>query len=80
MVKKKKSISPEVFIHWLFNSIEFDFNFVYPEPVKLKYLEATIWFRCGKRHYAIDGIQAVEIPAGYRLQGITNILQVDDGD
>ncbi len=57
-----------------------NFNPVYPEPVKLKYLEAIIWFKCGKQHYAIDGIQAVEIPAGYRLQRITNVVQVDDGD
>jgi len=59
---------------------KFDFNFVYPEPVKLKYLEATIWFRCGKRHYAMDGIQAVAVKTGYRLQALTNIVQVDDGD
>ena len=59
---------------------KFDFNFVYPEPVKLKYLEATIWFRCGRRHYAMDGLQAVAVKAGYRLQALTNIVRVDDAD
>src|SRR3954463_15913111 len=81
LFKQYQAMADSVGVKWSDALFEkFDFNAVYPVPVKLKYLEATIWFRCGKRHYAIDGIQAVEIPAGYRLQGITNILQVDDGD
>jgi len=33
-----------------------------------------------ERHYAMDGIQAVEIKDGYRLQALTNIMWVGDGD
>jgi hypothetical protein len=58
----------------------FDFCFAYPEPVKLKFPKATIWFRCGKGHYALNGIQAVEIKDGYRLQALTDVMRVDDGD
>jgi len=81
LFRKYQGMADSIGIKWSAALFEkFDFNPVYPEPVKLKYLEATIWFRCGKRHYAIDGIQAVEIPAGYRLQGIASIMEVDDGD
>ena len=60
---------------------KFDFTVVYPEPVKLKYLvDGVIWFSCKHRHFVLDGIQAVEIGSGYKLQTITGIRQVDDGD
>jgi hypothetical protein len=59
---------------------KFDFSKVYPEPVKLKYLDGTIWFKCKKQHFALDGIQAVEIASGYKLQSLSDIRQVDDGE
>ena len=81
LFKQYQAMADSVGVKWKTAVFEkFDFSAVYPVPVKLKYLEATIWFKCGNRHYAIDGIQAVDIPAGYRLQGITNIVQVDDAD
>jgi hypothetical protein len=59
---------------------KFDFSPVYPEPVKLKYLDGVIWFKVKDQHFVIDGIQAVEIPSGYKLQALTDVRQVDDGE
>lgn len=59
---------------------KFTFEAVYPEEVKLKYLNGEIWFRCRGNHFVIEDIEAVEIKAGYRLQSIKGIRQVDDGE
>ncbi|MGI8580814.1 MAG: hypothetical protein ACR2KX_01365 [Chitinophagaceae bacterium] len=51
---------------------KFTFDAVYPEEVKLKYLNGEIWFRYRRNHFVIEGIEAVEIKAGYRY----NLLKV----
>ena len=50
-----------------------DYKFVYPDPVKLKYLDAILRFRCKEQNFVIDGVQAVEIGTGYRLQAVGGI-------
>jgi hypothetical protein len=57
---------------------KFNFDSVYPEEVKLKYLTGDIRFSCKQDHFVIDGIQAVEIETGYRLQAVNTIRRMDD--
>ncbi|MEO6316786.1 MAG: hypothetical protein ABIU63_15245 [Chitinophagaceae bacterium] len=88
LVRRKKeaaAVYGQQFSHWLalgdsagidWNNVVFDkfvFTEVYPEPVKLKYLDATIWFTSKQQHFIIDGVQAVHIPSGYKLQALADI-------
>ena len=50
---------------------------IYPLPVKLKYLQAEIWFAVNERIYVIDAVQAVDITAGYKLQGLAGVRKAD---
>ena len=59
---------------------KFNFESVYPEGVKLKYLTGDIRFSCKQDHFIIDGIQAVEIKTGYRLQAVSSIRKMYDGE
>ncbi|MEO5591421.1 MAG: hypothetical protein ABIR15_07765 [Chitinophagaceae bacterium] len=59
---------------------KFDFEEVYPEPVKLKYLGAVIRFNCEKKIFVIGGIQAVEIKSGIKLQSLEGIRQLAEGE
>ncbi|MEO8764028.1 MAG: hypothetical protein ABI416_07065 [Ginsengibacter sp.] len=59
---------------------KFNFESVYPGEVNLKYLTGDIRFSCKHVHFIIDGIQAVEIPGGYRLQDVKAIREVEAGE
>ncbi|MEP6749180.1 MAG: hypothetical protein ABJB86_15710 [Bacteroidota bacterium] len=75
------ALADSVGISWKDVVLEkFDFADVYPEPVKLKYLDGAIWFKCKKKHFVLDGIQAVEIASGYKLQALAEFRQVGDGE
>ncbi|MEP6948623.1 MAG: hypothetical protein ABI863_05090 [Ginsengibacter sp.] len=54
-----------------------DFDSFYPENFILKYRSGDIWFTCKNLHFVIEGIEAVEIPFGFKLQSIKRIRQVD---
>jgi len=59
---------------------KFDFEATHPQNLRLKYLNGDIWFKCKQHHFVIEGIEAVEIKQGYRLQAVKGIRQVDDGE
>ena len=59
---------------------KFNFEAVYPEEVHLKYLNGDIRFSCKQDHFIIDGIQAVEIETGYRLQDVKSIRRPEVGE
>ena len=59
---------------------KFDYIAAYPETVKLKYLTGNIWFSCKHSHFLIEGIEALQIEAGYRLQAVKGTRQVNDGE
>lgn len=59
---------------------KFDYTTAYPETVKLKYVTGDIWFSCKHRHFVIEGIEALQIGTGYRLQAVKGIRRVDDGE
>jgi hypothetical protein len=48
--------------------------------LELKYLNGDIWFHCGNRHFVVEGIEAIEMGAQYKLQSVKGLRQVDDGD
>jgi hypothetical protein len=57
-----------------------DFNSLYPEDFVRKYMNGDIWFSCKNSHFIIEGIEAVEVSYGFKLQSIKNIRQVDPGE
>lgn len=54
-----------------------DFTSLYPEGFIRKYMNGDIWFSYKKTHFIIDGIEAVEVSGGFKLQSIKSIRQVD---
>ncbi|HSC36598.1 MAG TPA: hypothetical protein VLD19_01955 [Chitinophagaceae bacterium] len=59
---------------------KFDYIAAYPENFPVKYLNGDIWFSSGKRHFVLEGIEAVKIKPGYRLQAIKAIRSTDNAD
>ncbi|MEO5683984.1 MAG: hypothetical protein ABIQ88_15185 [Chitinophagaceae bacterium] len=59
---------------------KFEFQEVYPEPVKLKYLGGNIRFSCKQQHFLMEGIQAVSIASGYKLQSLAGLRVAEDGE
>ncbi len=57
-----------------------DFNSLYPEDFTRKYMNGDIWFSCKNSHFIIEGIEAVEVPFGFKLQSIKNIRQAAAGE
>jgi hypothetical protein len=53
------------------------FTSLYPEDFTRKYMNGDIWFSCKKLNFIIDGIEAVEVSGGFKLQSIKSIRQVD---
>ena len=43
-----------------------------------KYLSGDIWCMYGKTEFVIEGIEALETPAGFRLQSIQGIRKIED--
>ena len=56
---------------------KFDFTSLYPEDFIRKYMNGDIWFSSKKSHFIIEGIEAVEVSGGFKLQSIKSIRQVD---
>jgi hypothetical protein len=54
-----------------------DFTSLYPEDFIRKYMNGDIWFSCKKLNFIIEGIEAVEVSGGFKLQSIKSIRQVD---
>lgn len=48
---------------------------IYSDELRLKYLTGHISFSNKSKKYFIDGVDAVEIEAGYRLQTVSGIRQ-----
>jgi len=57
---------------------KFNFEASNPQNLKLKYLNGDIWFKCQQNHFVIEGIEAVEIEVGYKLQAVKGIRQAND--
>ena len=56
----------------------YDWQEMYPEEFHQKYLYGTIWFTVNGIRYMIEDVQAVEIPAGYKLQQIYRIRKAEE--
>ncbi|HZX59302.1 MAG TPA: hypothetical protein VFE54_11270, partial [Mucilaginibacter sp.] len=55
---------------------KFHYQAMYPEKVKLKYLNGDIYFSSSDNHFVIEGIEALQLPDGYRLQNVKGIKPV----
>ena len=56
----------------------YDWQEMYPEEIHQKYLYGTIWFAINGVRYMIEDVQAVELPAGYKLQKIYRIRKSEE--
>ncbi|MDO6435204.1 hypothetical protein Q4E93_31600 [Flavitalea sp. BT771] len=59
---------------------KFDFIAAPAEKVPVKYLTGEIRFKCGDRHFALKGLEAVEMFYGYRLQAVKGIGSLTTGE
>lgn len=57
-----------------------DFNSLYPDHFARKYMNGDICFSCKNSHFIIQGIEAVEVSPGFKLQSIKNIRRVNAGE
>ena len=59
---------------------KFDVEKRHSQSAAIRYLDGIIWFRCKKNHFVLEGIEAVELENGYKLQAVKGFRQVDDGE
>jgi len=61
-------------IDWENTSFEkFEYDASPAEKLNLLYLNGNIFFSCKGQHFVIDGIEAIEMASGYRLQAVKSL-------
>jgi hypothetical protein len=56
---------------------EFNYDAACTERIRLVYLNGNVRFTCKGNRFVIEGIEALGLSAGYRLQAVKNIRLID---